>query len=161
MIGKTRFEQIPISLVRKIIADQLAEEEGAMSVRVLIADDSEVVRRSIVDFLKDESNIEIVGEASSFTEVLELTATLKPDVLLMDVHMTDRAKDGKAAVASRLLPPTKSVVAMSLWNDTETKELATNLGVSLLLDKRNLVEELVPAILRSALPNETADRETA
>jgi hypothetical protein len=34
---------------------------------------------------------------------------------------------------------------LNLWNDTETKELATNLGESLLLDKRNLVGELVPA----------------
>ena len=102
---KTRFEQIPVSVVRNIIAAQLAEEEGAMSVRVLIADDSEIVRRSIVGFLKDQSNIEIVGQASSFAEVLELTAALKPDVLLMDVHMTDGAKDREASVRCSLPRP--------------------------------------------------------
>jgi DNA-binding NarL/FixJ family response regulator len=125
---------------------------------VLIADDSEVVRRSIVDFLKNESRIEIVVQASSFAEVLELTTALKPDVLLMDVHMT--AKNGKASVVSHLLPSTRSILAMSVYNDIEAKELATNLGVSLLLDKCNLVEELVPAILRSARRNGSKDSET-
>jgi DNA-binding NarL/FixJ family response regulator len=89
-------------------------------------DDSEVFRRSIVDFLKDESNIEIVGEASSFAEVLELTAAQKPDVLLMDVYMTD----GKVCVRSQPLPSARSILAMSLWNDNETKELGTNLSAS-------------------------------
>jgi DNA-binding NarL/FixJ family response regulator len=131
-----------------------------VAIKVLIADDSEVVRRSIVNFLKDESTIEIVGQASGFAEVVELTTALKPDVLLMDVHMTDRAKDGKASVASHLLPSTGSIVAMSVYNDIETKELATNPGVSLLLDKCNLVEELVPTILRSARPNKPKDSET-
>lgn len=132
-----------------------------MSVRVLIADDSEIVRRSIVGFLKDQSNIEIVGQASSFAEVLELTAALKPDVLLMDVHMTDGAKDREASVPLYPSPSANSIVAMSLWNDDETKELATNIGASLLLDKGNLVEELIPTILKSAHPNESKDGDTA
>jgi DNA-binding NarL/FixJ family response regulator len=154
------FRRVPCRLVSNIIEGQFAEVGGAVPIKVLIADDSEVVRRSIVNFLKDESTIEIVGQASSFAEVVELTTALKPDVLLMDVHMTDRAKDGKASVASHLLPSTGSIVAMSVYNDIETKELATNLGVSLLLDKCNLVEELVPTILRSARSNESKDSET-
>ena len=125
-----------------------------MPIKVLIADHNEIVRKSIVNFLKDESSIEIVGQASSFDEVLELTTALKPDVLLMDVHMTDKAEDGKASVASHLLPSIKSIVAMSVYNDIETKELATSLGVPL-LDKCNLVEELVPTIVKSARPNDS------
>jgi DNA-binding NarL/FixJ family response regulator len=136
------------SLSQHIIERQFVEGGGDVSIKVLIADDSEVVRKSIVNFLKDKSNIEIIGQASSFAEVLELTTALKPDVLLMDVHMTDKAKDGKASVAAHLLPSTKSIVAMSVYNDIETKELAMSLGVSLLLDKCNLVEELVPTILK-------------
>jgi DNA-binding NarL/FixJ family response regulator len=52
--------------------------------RVLLVDDHSLVRRGFRRILEDESDLEVVGEASSGTEAVELTRTLRPHVILMD-----------------------------------------------------------------------------
>ncbi|MDQ0268998.1 response regulator [Cytobacillus purgationiresistens] len=58
-----------------------------MSIKVLIADDHHVVRRGLVFFLKTQSGIDIVGEASNGKEAVAEATRLKPDVVLMDLDM--------------------------------------------------------------------------
>lgn len=56
-------------------------------IKVLIADDHHVVRRGLLFFLKTQKDIHVVGEATNGREAVELTATLKPDIVLMDLIM--------------------------------------------------------------------------
>jgi DNA-binding NarL/FixJ family response regulator len=56
-------------------------------IRVLIADDHHVVRRGLLLFLKTQKDMDVVGEATNGKEAVELTAKLKPDVVLMDLVM--------------------------------------------------------------------------
>jgi len=56
-------------------------------IRVLIADDHHVVRRGLLFFLKTQKDMDVVGEATNGQEAVELTAKLKPDVVLMDLVM--------------------------------------------------------------------------
>jgi DNA-binding NarL/FixJ family response regulator len=56
-------------------------------IRVLIADDHHVVRRGLLFFLKTQKDMDVVGEATNGKEAVELTAKLKPDVVLMDLIM--------------------------------------------------------------------------
>lgn len=56
-------------------------------IRVLIADDHHVVRRGLLFFLKTQKDMDVVGEATNGREAVELTAKLKPDVVLMDLVM--------------------------------------------------------------------------
>jgi DNA-binding NarL/FixJ family response regulator len=60
-----------------------------MSLKVLVADDNKVVRSSIVRILKQNPDVEVVGEAINYAQTMELTAALKPDVLLLDLLMPD------------------------------------------------------------------------
>jgi chemotaxis response regulator CheB len=60
-----------------------------MSIRVLLADGNDVMRPVIVKVLKEEPAVELVGEATSFAETLQMTAALKPDVLLLELHFDD------------------------------------------------------------------------
>ena len=53
-----------------------------MSTRLLLVDNSAVMRSAIRQLLKEELGIEVIGTATSFAEALQLNAALKPDVLL-------------------------------------------------------------------------------
>src|SRR5579871_629572 len=59
----------------------------ASKVRVLVVDDTTLMRQGIKSFLEKRSTIEFVGEASSAEEATELAATLQPDVILLDQDM--------------------------------------------------------------------------
>ena len=59
-----------------------------MAIRVLVADDHEVVRMGLKALLTGQ-DVEVVGIAKSGTEVLEVIDTLNPDVVMLDVRMPD------------------------------------------------------------------------
>ena len=56
-------------------------------IRVLIAEDHHMVRAGIRALLEKAGDINILGEASNGQEAVEMTQTLKPDVLIMDIMM--------------------------------------------------------------------------
>ena len=57
--------------------------------RILVADDHEVVRRGIRTLIETRSEWEICGEASTSSDAIAKTARLKPDVVLLDITMPD------------------------------------------------------------------------
>jgi NarL family two-component system response regulator LiaR len=87
-------------------------------VRVLIADDHEVVRRGLRAFLELDPALDVVGDAANGTQAVRLAHRLRPDVVLMDLLMPEL--DGIAATEAirRELPNTHVVVLTSMLEDT-------------------------------------------
>lgn len=85
------------------------------AVRVLIADDSFVVRTGLRDFVQTLPGFEVVGEASSGREAVAQARSLRPDVVLMDLRMPDG--DGIAATRelAASLPGTRTLIVS--WSD--------------------------------------------
>ncbi|MFN2170737.1 MAG: response regulator transcription factor, partial [Candidatus Promineifilaceae bacterium] len=66
-----------------------------MSIRLLIADDHEVVRRGLVLLLRQENDLDVVGEARDGSEAVTMAIELQPDVVLIDWKMP--RQDGLSA----------------------------------------------------------------
>ncbi|MDP9159304.1 MAG: response regulator, partial [Acidobacteriota bacterium] len=55
--------------------------------RILIADDSDVVRRAVCELLSSERDLEVCGEAKDGSEALQKARELMPDLILLDISM--------------------------------------------------------------------------
>lgn len=102
------------------------------------------MRKAILNLLKDDPEVQILGEATSFGETIKIATTLRPQVVILDVHMQDEEDRTPAQVKSCLVG--SRVLAISVWTDGETKALAESYGAVALLDKANLAAELISTI---------------
>lgn len=65
----------------------MIQEIGKSPIRVLIVDDSFLMRRVIRNIIEKDNSMTVVDEASNGVEALELAAALRPDVILLDIEM--------------------------------------------------------------------------
>ena len=123
-----------------------------MPIKVLLADDSDIMREAVRKLLAEEPRIQIVGEASTFASAMQMVADFKPDVLLLDLHMPQK-RELPAHVVKNQLSCIKYTLAISFANDEEAKSLAASYGAVALLDKMSLYSQLLPAIMRLSEPS--------
>jgi two-component system chemotaxis response regulator CheB len=87
-----------------------------MPVRALVVDDSAFFRKRIMEILKSDADIEVVGGASNGREAVDMTARLKPDVITMDIEMP--VMDGISAVREIMARnPTPILMFSTLTHD--------------------------------------------
>ncbi len=114
-------------------------------IRVVIAEDQALVRRGAALLISLEADMEVVGQAVNGVEAVELALALRPDVILMDLHMP--LKGGVAAtreITSRL--PATQVLVLTTLNDDETVFEAVRAGAQAYLLKDAAESELLEAI---------------
>jgi len=115
------------------------------AIRIIIAEDQALVRRSAAILLSMEPDMEVVGQARNGVEAVELAQLLHPDVVLMDLHMP--LKGGVAATReiTRALPNTQILVLTTLHDD-ETVFEAVRAGAQAYLLKDADESELLETI---------------
>lgn len=114
-------------------------------IRVLIADDQELIRQSLSFVLDAQADIEMVGTASNGREAIELARKEKPDVVLMDIRMPE--VDG--VECTRLIKsayPQIKVIILTTFDDDEYVFGALRYGASGYLLKGVSVKELADAV---------------
>lgn len=116
-----------------------------MSLRILIADDHGVLRAGLRALLNEETNFEVVGEASTSEEAYRLALRLKPDVILMDLSMPGI---GGIEVTRRLREslPTAKVLILTVHEDAAFLREAMKAGAVGYVVKRAAESELMAAI---------------
>jgi two-component system, NarL family, response regulator LiaR len=87
-----------------------------MAIRVLLADDHSVVRKGVREFLEEEPDIEVVGEAGDGVQAVELAASLRPDVVVMDIKMPGLS-GVEATKRIRKDAPGVRVLALTAYDD--------------------------------------------
>ncbi|WJV49096.1 response regulator [Streptomyces flavofungini] len=116
-------------------------------IRVLVADDQQVVRKGLVLLLGMLDGIEVVGAARDGAEAVELAVRLRPDVVLMDLTMP--VLDGMAATALlREKLPDSAVLVLTTYADDDSIFPALRAGARGYLTKDADDDEVEAAILR-------------
>jgi DNA-binding NarL/FixJ family response regulator len=114
-------------------------------IRVLIADDHVIFRKGLSTLLQDEADIEVVGEAATGLEAVELAEKLMPSVVLMDITMP--GMDGlHAASQIRKNHHKIRIIIISVSSDEEFVMQAIELGVNGYLVKQTAAGDVITAI---------------
>lgn len=117
-----------------------------VTIRVLLADDEELVRTGLRAILEAQPDLQVTGEAADGAEVLPLVRSLRPDVVLMDVRMPaiDGIQATRTLVDTQAEPP-RVLVITTFENDDYVYE-ALRAGASGFLLKRARPAEVVEAV---------------
>jgi DNA-binding NarL/FixJ family response regulator len=121
-------------------------------IHVLIAEDHLMVREGIQALLERAGDIHVMGEASNGQEAIEMTETLKPDVLIMDIMMP-RMNGIQAAANIRELKLPTYILLLSMYSDEGFVHQALQYGVKGYVLKSSVSDELLQAVRAVAVGN--------
>jgi two-component system NarL family response regulator len=137
-------------------------EQAEGPIRILIVEDHQVVRQGFVALLRMVGGMDVIAEASSGTQALELYRTHKPDVTLMDLRMPGMG-GVETITAIRGEFPDARVIVLTTFDGDEDIYRAIQAGARGYLLKGMSIDELVEAIEtvhkgRSKIPAAIAER---
>jgi len=117
-------------------------------VRILLADDHEVMREGLSLLLKEEEGFEIIGEASDGEVAVRMAGELQPDVILMDLSMP-RLNGVEATRLIRRDWPSIRVIGLSMFDERDGSARMREAGAVGYVTKSGKPEVLVRAIRES------------
>jgi len=115
------------------------------AIRILIADDHEVVRIGLSALLDRQHGFRVVGQAGSGLEAVRLARALRPDVVVMDIRMPDGSGTDACRTITSELPDTP-VVMLTSYADEDALFESISAGASGYVLKRIGSDELVSAV---------------
>lgn len=120
-----------------------------VSLRLLLVEDQTVVREGLRQLIESEEGMAVAGEAGSVAEAVSLTRRLRPDVVLLDLKLTDGS--GLDAARQMLLekdPP--AVLILSTYEDVALVRSALEMGASGYIPKTASFQEIAAAVRAAA-----------
>lgn len=122
-----------------------AEAEVAEKIRVVLADDHDVVREGTAELLARYKDIEVVGQATDGEEAVAVCACLRPDVVIMDISMPRlNGLDATRQIKAKL--PTTAVLVLTAFDDEQYVIALLQAGAAGYLLKSTRGAQLVEAI---------------
>jgi len=119
-------------------------------IKVLLADDHQIVREGLRFLLEAAGNIQVVSEAENGRKAVELAKEVRPDIILMDIAMPNLNGLEAARQILQSMPESR-IVILSAHDDDAYLENAVNLGVAGFLIKQTSANILTKAIREIAL----------
>ena len=116
-----------------------------MSIKIIIADDYKLVSTSLIPLLNSQEGMRVIAAVGSGRKVVELAATLNPNIVVMDIGMADlNGIEATRQIVSK--HPHIKVIILTMHADRRYITEALNAGASGYLTKGCSFEELVTAI---------------
>jgi PAS domain S-box-containing protein len=114
-------------------------------VRVILADDHQILRDGLIELLESEEDITVIGTASDGRKAVHLAEVLKPDVILMDVSMP--VMNGIAATQRiREFLPNICIIGLTMYEDPAIQKAMLNAGACVCLCKTDAPGKLITHI---------------
>jgi CheY-like chemotaxis protein len=130
-----------------------APSKGERQLRVLLVDDHKAVRQAFAFALKNELDIEVIGEAGSGQAALDRVRQLLPDIVLMDINMP--GMNGiEATRRLRAEFPHIQVIGLSMYESEEQGAAMRDAGARAYVSKSDSYDVLLAAI-RACRESET------
>ncbi|MBQ1345714.1 MAG: response regulator transcription factor [Kiritimatiellae bacterium] len=102
-------------------------------IRILVADDHMLMRMGIAALVNSTTDMQIVGEAKNGRQAVELAASLRPDVVIMDLMMPEMLGSEATRLIHESLPDTRVVLLTTYGSSVELAKAVTNGAVGVLL----------------------------
>jgi two-component system, NarL family, response regulator NreC len=117
-----------------------------MAIRIIVADDHTLIRETLSDFLQEQEDMEVVGRAADGDAVMEMTAALQPDIIVMDISMPPVLSGLEATRWIRETWPHVKIIALSMYAHKRYVAEMLKAGASGYLLKDAEFDELLVAI---------------
>ena len=125
----------------------LLELLNVQSIRILIVDDHELVRRGIRALLTSRPDFDVCAEASDGVQGVDKAIELRPDIVLMDITMPNKnGLDATRLIRSTL--PNTEVILVSQNESSVVQRQAVEVDARAFVAKSNIANDLIPAIDR-------------
>ena len=118
--------------------------------RILIADDSVIVRERLINLLTELQGVEIIGQAEDAMEARGLAEKLKPDLAILDLRMPKGSGADVLFDLKRLVPSPK-VIMLTNYPHAENRKKCMEGGADFFLDKSTEFQKVV-AVVKEMLP---------
>lgn len=120
---------------------------GLIMIRILLADDHEIVRSGIKLLIENEPDMQVISETSSGADAVREAVEKKPDIVIMDLNMPD--KNGFIAtkqIKEQLATEETKVIILTMHDEREYISRAIKSGISGYVLKSHDVSDLIEAI---------------
>lgn len=130
--------------------DSPVDSPASSPIRIVLADDHALMRRSLRRLLDDEQDVEVAGEADELDAVEREVRLRKPHVLVLDLGMHDGFTDIESIGRLRERAPAMRIVGLTMHDDSAFAQHALKAGVAGFVSKELADAELMPAIRAAA-----------
>jgi signal transduction histidine kinase len=120
-------------------------DPGAKKIRIAIVDDHRVVREGLASLLTEQPDLEVVGEASTGVEAMDVIDEHRPDVVLMDFSMPEMSGEEATRRISRRWPGVR-VVALSMFEEGFASQKMIEAGAEAYVPKAGHTDKLINII---------------
>ncbi len=114
-------------------------------VRIVVADDQEIVRKRVVATLMSRGDLEVCAEAANGKEAVEKVKELNPDLVILDITMPE-LNGLDAARQIRALDPDLPILILSVHKSRQVVEEAKKIGVRGYVTKGDAIQKLLLAV---------------
>jgi DNA-binding NarL/FixJ family response regulator len=148
-------EACDLSFLKRCISLKVSTEEEMnpefRKPRLLIADDYELIRALLVSLFRDSNQFEIVGEASTGSEAIQMTRMRVPDAVIMDIEMP-QVNGIEATRTIHAEFPNIRIIGLSMHDEPELREGMLRAGAVCCLSKNESWDVILADITEALDP---------